>query len=240
MLRAIPGYFRGEVKEPMHGELSRKDFDVYSPGVFLNKQQRRNRNKRLMTSAYIGLLCLAVFFSLLEPCHANPIVPSDWIEPQFLEDRDFVFAFALIVALLAGALVEYAVLYLVLRRSLPARWPLFEAVILINVVTMPPAQALWWWLVQLAEKVALPHPKEASMLAVEILVVAAEFWMLKKRLATMYKKRFLIETVSDQRTFLAIGTANLASFVLMLPGLGLITAIMDATGPFISHLLDRL
>lgn len=224
----------------MHRLVRRRVPDDCSRGVTGTNQQRSNFVQVLCINTYIGLLCLGVFFSLLEPCHANPIFDTGWMLKQVLYQSTFMFAFGLIAGLLTAAFVEYWVVYLVLRRSLTARWPLFEAVVLINVVTMPPAQLLWPWLVPLADTASLPYPREMSMLAVEFLVVAAEFCLLKRRLAAMSKKGFLNGSVSDQRTLLAIGAANLASFVLMLPGLGLITAIMDATGRFISHLLHRL
>jgi hypothetical protein len=189
----------------------------------------RGLNKRVRFSMFL----FGVFFALVGSCLANPIYQpfTGMSVTALIGWGSSIF----LVGFLPSVLIEYTVIYFFLKRPKLTRWPLFKVVLLINLVTIPSAQVLWWYLVLVVGLGSFPYHIEIPILLLESLVCVSEFFFLKWQFARFTRRGFLREPVPLQRTLLAALTANVMSFVVGLPGAWAMTDFAFALHGIVKH-----
>jgi len=124
-------------------------------------------------------------------------------------------------AFCATVVIEFVIIYWMLRRPSKARGRLFLLVLGVNLISYPLAQVAF---VSLPPSLSLlgqspePHLVIFKMLGIELFVVVLEYWLLKQIFKDMYRVGALSKTVSGRKTLATAIVANLATFLLGIVG----------------------
>jgi hypothetical protein len=137
---------------------------------------------------------------------------------------DFLFGFyhrILLPILFATVVIEYFVVYLMLRRPSKAKIQLFLYIILINLITNPAAQLAMLFI----GDPDLTGSSGMSLIVVciiELVVVAIEFGLMMWIFGRMHRRGLLEKPVATDFILIIAVVTNLASFGLVFIGFMLI------------------
>jgi hypothetical protein len=145
--------------------------------------------------------------------------------------RDLFAAYSMLFTLIfcATVAVEFLVVFFLLGRPAKARRSLFIYMVLINIVTNPPAQISMLF-------VGDPDLLGSSKLAylvdflIELVVIAVEFGLLRWTFGRMRRGGVLDEPVTATRTFVIAVVANVASFAIGVVGLATLMMVLMKMG----------
>ena len=165
--------------------------------------------ERYMRVFQTMLISGLTFGCCVTPCFADIATPLSLmyeLSKTFRIDLLYIMVACFVLTLI----IEYSVIYLLLRRRLKAKMQLFLWVLLVNAITFPAVQVAltalyflnlerfaWLWLI-----------------LIEFAVVIVEFVLLKLIFKRMYRVHALEEPISAKRAFVMALTANFASFIL--------------------------
>lgn len=126
---------------------------------------------------------------------------------------------------IATAVIEFVVIYLLLRRPAKACFSLLVWVLVVNLITNPTAQLAWLT----SERWIYWRPDSA--LIIESVTIVAEFVLLMLVFKRLYRCGLLAKPVSLARGLIVTVSANLASFIFVLGSWVLLDAIMGMRIP---------
>lgn len=163
----------------------------------------------LVSSSLLLTLLCGVATSL-----ANDVRPLSipYTSGQLAEDST-VDILGVLWAFCVTVIIEYLVIRHFLKGRLRLKSGLFLWVFLVNVLTNPAAQAVFWSVGTWSYREVGPDALLAMLFAVELAVVVVEFALLKCIFTNMYRGGALYEPITTGRTIMIALTANVASLV---------------------------
>jgi hypothetical protein len=173
----------------------------------------QNQNHIALLSRYNRLapylFCFwLIFIHGLAPCFADDVAaPFDFLRDPKITGYSRAQIFAL--NFFATVIIEYVVICWFFAWSKKVMAKLLFAVVVLNIITNPAAQAGAIFFATSLESETLAW---TMIWIIEFLVVAVEFGLLKWIFRYMYRQGALDEEVTPKRTLLIAAVANLASF----------------------------
>jgi hypothetical protein len=157
-----------------------------------------------------SILVSSLLLLLLTPvCFANPIFyQRSW------QSIGWSVTVVFLLALSLTTIVESTVVHLFLQSPMRLWWRVLAAVGLINLITLVPAQAAWWYLNYEIGEVITGKRAVVPIVLVEFMVTVAEVFLLRWRLGVLFRQGFLHKPISNHRIVGAAVAANIASFVV--------------------------
>ena len=157
------------------------------------------------------LICYLTTVCWVGSALANDVHPPVSVYGQLTDGEIKALLFALVLCFALTVLVEYLVVYLLLRRSVKEWKRLFFWVLVVNLITNP-AAVLGSLFV--GDPVILGSGALAILLlcTIELLVVTVEFIILRRAFGRMHLCGVLDKPITAKRTLFISLLANVASF----------------------------
>ena len=169
-------------------------------------------------SRYIRLIQLVLIFYFITVCWVGPTLADDVHPPgsfykEFIDGDFEALLLAMLHCFAVTVIVEYLVVYLLLRRSVKDWKRPFFWVLVVNLITNPAAVLISLFI---ADPVILGSGVLATKLLciIEFLVVMVEFVILKWAFGKMYRQGILEKPITIKRTLIISLLANMASFLI--------------------------
>jgi hypothetical protein len=144
---------------------------------------------------------------------ADDVHPPVSFYKEFTEGDFKTLPFAMLHCFAVTVIVEYLVVYLLLRRSVKDWKRLFFWVLVVNLITNP-AAVLGSLFVGDPVIFGSEILADSLLYIIEFLVVAVEFVFLRWAFGQMYRQGILDKPITAKRTLIISILANLASFFI--------------------------
>ncbi len=181
-------------------------------------------NRYIQCMETMAVTCVALI-SYASPSLADGGPPVPLYQDFLAAPGIGTFVYLMIANFLVTVLVEYVVVYCFLGQPVKARGQIFMWVLLANIITNPGAQL---GMLFLADPALLgPLALSWAMLGtIELMAVIVEFAFFRWIVGRLHHRGVIQEAFSTLRTFAMALAANLASFVVVGAGTGLIGLII--------------
>lgn len=179
-----------------------------------------NFNTKTITITIIwSLLFLAV-----TPVQANLIANTQTTDLGFIQQLIayrylfFIWIVILFILFLINFLIEFTVIYALLKKHITNRIHLLRSIFIVNAITFLPTQlisyTLEWYIRTSANSFEEFIEFRPEIYLPEVIPFIAEYYLLKWQFNILYKNKDIKQKVSPKKIILITLLANLASFLI--------------------------